>query len=266
MIVYLIRHGQSSNNLLGETIFKQFGEFNRDIYMRERVPEPPLTETGEAQAACLGTYLHNASPKHHRTGYEDPPNEESIIDSSANKLGITRLYCSPMLRTMQTVRPVAEALNLSPSVWIDLHEHGGVFHRPAIDAEAIGYPGLNRSEMAEMFPVYSLDGIGQDGWWFGGEEDRAACHGRAVRVAEALRQMAVDDTKNERIAAVSHGTFLDSLLKALLGRLPGNDFHFNHYNTGITRIDFTRSHTDGSLFMIIRYTNRVDHLRPDLIT
>ena len=240
MILYLIRHGQSANNLLADQLQERPGPFPYETYMKQRVAEPPLTEMGEKQANRLGTYISDVA--------------------------ISRLYCSPMLRTMQTIQPVADALGLSPSVWLDLHEHGGVFLRSGANAEAVGFPGLSRAEMSQKFPGFRLNDVGECGWWQGGEEDRASCHARAVRVAEALHQMAKDSEEDEGIAAVSHGTFLDSLLKALLGRLPGNEIYFNHHNTGITRVDFTPSITDNSMVATVRYTNRIDHLADNDLT
>ncbi|MYH63108.1 MAG: histidine phosphatase family protein, partial [Caldilineaceae bacterium SB0675_bin_29] len=137
MILYLIRHGQSFNNLLAEQLMDRPGPYPYESYMKQRVAEPPLTTLGEEQAERLGSYV--------------------------NGMAISRLYCSPMLRTMQTIRPLAESLGCNPAVWIDLHEHGGVFHRPGADAEAVGHPGLNRSEMSEMFPNYRTDSIGESG-------------------------------------------------------------------------------------------------------
>ena len=240
MILYLIRHGQSANNLLAEQLNEGPGQISFETYMKQRVAEPPLTEMGEKQAKRLGTFISDVA--------------------------ITRLYCSPMLRTMQTMQPVADALGCDPSVWLELHEHGGIFLRPAADAEAVGFPGLSRAEMSAMFPGYRLDGIGESGWWHGAEEDRASCHARALRVAEALHLMAKESDEEEGIAAVSHGTFLDSLLKALLGRLPGNEIYFNHHNTGITRVDFSTSRTESSMSVTIRYTNRADHLADNHLT
>ena len=234
MILYLIRHGQSTNNLLAEQLKEREDEVYWSSYTKERVAEPALTAMGEEQASLLGTYMGDVA--------------------------ISRLYCSPMLRTMQTIQPVADALGASPSVWLDLHEHGGIFLRPDASAEAVGFPGLSRAEMSAKFPGYRLDGVGENGWWQGAEEDRAACHARAVRVAEALHKMAKESEEDEGIAAVSHGTFMDSLLKALLGRLPGNEIYFNHHNTGITRVDFLSSMSDSGMFVIVRYTNRTDHL------
>ena len=136
MILYLIRHGQSANNLLAEQLKERPGPFPYETYMKQRVAEPPLTEMGERQANRL------------RNSFGDQ--------------AISRLYCSPMLRTMQTMQPVADALGTSPSVWLDLHEHGGIFHRPGTDAEAVGHPGLSRAEMSAKFPGYRLDGIGEE--------------------------------------------------------------------------------------------------------
>lgn len=240
MILYLIRHGQSSNNLLAEQLKDRPGPYPYETYMKQRVAEPPLTKLGEVQAERLGSYVGG--------------------------MGISRLYCSPMLRTMQTIRPLAESLGCNPAVWIELHEQGGVFHRPSAEAQAVGHPGLSRSEMNELFPNYRSDGIGERGWWQGGEEDLASCHARAVRVAEELHRMASESEEDASIAAVSHGTFMDSLLKALLGRLPGNDLYFNHHNTGVTRVDFSPNRMPGRLTVTVRYTNRVEHLTDGHLT
>ncbi len=236
MILYLIRHGQSTNNLLDEELKKQTEPSSFDDYMKRRVSEPPLTANGERQADKLGRFI--------------------------GSLPVAHLYCSPMLRTMQTMRPVAASLGSAPSVWVDLHEHGGIFQRASADAEAVGFPGMGRTEMAANFPGYRLDGISEKGWWFGGEEDRAGCHARAARVLEELHRMAQELATDETVAAISHGTFMDSLLKAIVGRLPGNEFYFNHHNTGITRVDFL-PWEDRSCAAFIRYVNRIDHLADD---
>ena len=87
---------------------------------------------------------------------------------------------------------------------------------------------------------------------------------RAQRVAAALQVMATE-RGDEAILLVSHGTFLDQLLKALFGVSGGADtdmrFHFSHLNTGISRIDFL----EGG-HVAVRYLNRVPHLEPKLHT
>ena len=268
MILYLIRHGQSVNNLLGESTLTSSGEFDENAfktYMSSRVADPPLTEIGQRQAERLAVFLREARPKHRAT-HDDPPEDALRGTDVVNRLGISRIYCSPTLRTLQTTRPSATALGLRPEVWVDLHEHGGIFDNSGPDGSVVGKSGLTRSEMAALYPDYTLDErIRENGWWFGGEEDRPDCDARAARVDARLRQMA-KEIGDERIAVVVHGTFMDSLLKAILGRLPGNEFHISHYNTAITRVDYTMSWRDKTPLLLIRYTNRVDHLTPDLIT
>lgn len=268
MILYLIRHGQSANNLLGESVLTPSGDFNQDgynTYMSTRVADPPLTEIGHRQAERLAVFLRDAKPKHRAT-HDDPPEEELRGTEVTNRLGISRIYCSPMLRTLQTAQPSATALGVQPRVWIDIHEHGGIFDNQTPDGSPMGRPGLTRSQIESQFPGYEIaEGIGEAGWWTGGEEDRPTCDGRAIRVAARLRELAAE-LGDERIAIVSHGTFMDSLIKAIIGRLPGVEFHFSHYNTGITRIDYAKSWEEKSALTLVRYTNRVDHLTPELIT
>ena len=80
MELYLIRHGQSTNNEGG----------------LPRTADPPLTDIGVEQARWTG---------------------ESLKDE-----GITRLYCSPMLRTLQTAQIISDILDLPPHVFVGLHE------------------------------------------------------------------------------------------------------------------------------------------------
>lgn len=268
MILYLIRHGQSANNLLGENVLTVNGqqtEAGHKSYMSNRVADPSLTVVGEQQVQRLADFLTEVHPKHRAT-HDDPPEDELRGTDVANRLGISRIYCSPMLRTLQTAQPAATRLGIHPQVWVDVHEHGGVFDNLSPDGSPVGYPGLSRSQIEAQFPGYVVgEGVTEDGWWSGGEEDRHTCDGRAIRVAARLWEMA-REFGDERIAIVTHGTFMDSLLTAILGRLPGNEFHFSHYNTGITRIDYTQRWRDKTPLVLIRYTNRIDHLTPELIT
>jgi broad specificity phosphatase PhoE len=267
MILYLIRHAQSANNALAEKIRAAAGEFDElsyDEYRLNRSADPTLTDIGFKQAEILASYLKYAQPKH-RAGFDDPGDLEPG-EFTGNPFGITRLYCSAMLRTLQTARPVAESLGLSPRIWVDIHEHGGMFDNTGENGAAVGYPGLTRAQLAEQFPTYEIPHeVSDKGWWFSAEEDLPSCQGRAIRVAAEINKMAIE-FPDERIALISHGTFLDQLLKALTGRLPGHEFHYGLYNTSITRLDLTTALHTGLPFTVIRYTNRVDHLAADLIT
>lgn len=243
MELYIVRHGQSTNNV-------------SMIYdAKDREADPALTDLGVKQAAKVADYLAHAD------------NFDLWIDRKTEDrrpikgFGITRLYCSPMLRTLQTSQPISQSLNLMPEVWPDLHEHGGLHLDLGDDKGIQGFPGLGRSAMLERFPGYKLpDTITDKGWYdfSRGVEDIATAMGRAIRVAAQLKAQAASD---QRIALVIHGTFADALIKALLNLLPNHEVYFAMYNTGITRIDFRR---DGKV--VPRFFNRTVHLAPDEVS
>jgi 2,3-bisphosphoglycerate-dependent phosphoglycerate mutase len=213
---------------------------------------------GERQAQNLAE--HVTANAHPESRHEDNPVQPY------SGYGFTHLYCSPMLRSMQTAEPIARTTGLTPEVWTDIHEHGGIFlGNPRAGDDLVICPGMTRSEILERFPAYQLpDALQEDGWWNRGYEDMPGCYARAIRVARILNQRAKtnrDREMSEGIAIVSHGTFIDSLLKAFFHHLPDRRHFYQHYNTAITRIDFM---PDGTL--LLRYTNRTQHLPPDMFS
>lgn len=251
MKLFIIRHAESANNRLAI-------DLTYDQYMAQRSADPVITELGARQAALLAEHLAcaaapesqiEAHPGHGNGGYH-----------------LTHLYCSPMLRTLQTARPVAQALGLQPQVWIEIHEHGGMFRgNPRSGEELVIHPGLTRAAIQSDYPGYQLpDRITEEGWWFSAYEDMPGCNARAMRVARDLRRRAQEERTQEvesRIALISHGTFLDALIKAFFNQLPERELYYFHYNTAITRIDFM---PNGTLFL--RYLNRIQHLPPEMIS
>lgn len=237
MELYIIRHGQSTNNV-------------SMIYdAKDREADPPLTELGQQQAAKVAEYLA------HGENFEQSLDRRQEERQTMQGFGITRLFCSPMIRTLQTTLPISKALNIQPEVWPDLHEHGGLHLDMGDERGILGFPGLGRSAMMEQFPGYVLhESITEAGWYdpTRGVEDLASAMARAIRVAGVLKQQA---NTQQRIALVVHGTFADALIKALLNLLPNHELYFLMYNTGITRIDFRQ---DGKT--VPRYMNRVTHL------
>ena len=243
MELFIIRHGQSTNNV-------------SMIYdARDREADPPLTELGVRQAAKVATYLATGENFDHWVERKTEDRE------TMQGFGITRLYCSPMLRTLQTTLPISKALNLQPEIWPDLHEHGGLHLDTGDERGILGFPGLGRSAINEQFPGYILhDSITEAGWYdfSHGVEDIASAMARAIRVANVLRAQA---NSQQRIGLIIHGTFADALIKALLNMLPNHEVYFLMYNTAITRIDFRR---DGKT--VPRFMNRVEHLAPDEVS
>ncbi|HLV33825.1 MAG TPA: histidine phosphatase family protein [Spirillospora sp.] len=233
MELYIIRHGQSTNNALRSAV--------------GRVQDAPLTEIGHRQAEALAQHLaagpYPESEWERRAGYE-----------------FDHLYCSAMQRALQTAEPVGKALGLKPEVWVEVHEQGGIY-LDSDDGRYIGFPGMTRAEISERFPDYVLpESVTESGWWNNKTyEDVGAAAGRAIAVAEILIERSQQG--DERIALISHGMFVNLLIKALLNQLPSATTYYHHYNTGISRIDIN-PHAP----LILRYLNRTAHLTPDLLT
>ncbi len=251
MKLFLIRHGESANNRLDDTVT------DYDDYMSKRCADPPLTELGERQAEAVAHHVATAQiPEHHRHD----------LELGSVGYGITKLYCSGMLRAMQTTQPIARALGLQPTVWVDIHEHGGMFEgNPRSEAGVTNYAGMTRTAMQDRFPGYILPAeITEAGWWHGGYEAMSGCNRRAAETAETLRTWAkadLEEARNEHVALVVHGTFMDAVIKALTGQLPNEKIYYSHYNTAITRVDFLRDE-----LAVLRYVNRSRHLSGELLT
>ncbi len=237
MQLYLIRHAQSTNNALADE--------------RYRVSDPPLTQLGERQSEILARHLTD--------GRELEPSTSTGNNHHQPGYGITRLYCSPMWRALQTAYFIGQALGLATEVWIDLHEKGGIYLDHEDGRGPVGYPGRTRREMRAAFPDYVLpEGITEHGWWNRAYEDWPACHERAIQVAGELHRWPPSD---ERIVLVSHGGFMDALLKALFKQSPDRHLFYYHYNTAVSRVDLQ---SDGNLG--VQYLNRVSHLPLELIS
>lgn len=246
--LYLVRHGESTNNAL--TRLQGY-----EAYMLSRSNDPLLSPTGLTQAEKVAPLVARLL---------DQDRAQLLAADGADAPLHERVEVSPMWRAMQTVQPIAQALGMVPTVRTDIFEHGGIFLRGE-DGISQGYPGAHRAKIQASFPTYALaDEITEEGWWRGAEEDLADCHARAIRVAHGLReeaQAAKEAGIRKRLVMVSHGTFMDALLKAIFFQLPSYAVYYYHNNTGVTCIDF--NHPEVAL----RFSNRLDHLDgPEIVT
>lgn len=235
MKLLLIRHAESDNNYL-------WSQLGPEGYWASRSADPTITERGFEQADALARHMEKVD------------------------YGITDLFVSPMLRTVQTARPTVEALSLQPRLWIDIHEDGGLWTSDPADPGNFGnHPGITRAEFIRDHPEFELvDGITDDGWWTLGREDRAGCCARAMRVASELTARADaerDEGIDSVVALVSHGAFLDMLVHVLFGQLPSAGHFYELNNTSLTLLDFPKPGR-----VVVKYLNRTEHLTPDLIT
>jgi len=224
MDVLLIRHAESANNALWAR--------DRDAFTTGRTHDPPLTELGFEQADVLARHLAERGAR------------------------IDRLVASPMLRAIQTARPIAAALGLELEIWVEVHERGGIYvGDPATGEGFVAHPGLSRGAIDELVPGASVpDAVDDEGWWRGGHETDDVF---AVRAGDAFARL-VDESgqaaEDDVIAVVTHGDFANALLGAAVGAPPGRVF-FNHVNTGLTRL---RLRASGRVSL--GYVNRTPHL------
>jgi len=249
MQLYLIRHGQSMNNARWESA---------DGVLSPRTPDPTLTEKGVRQAEAVAEFLSFSKP-----------GEEDFWRDAQNRLGfgITHLYCSLMLRALQTATILSERLGLPLTSLPDAHEVGGVFIETIVDdaLEVSVDHGVTPAFLQANFPNLILSKpIPEKGWWRGGREDDSLPLKRAQEVLNWIkaRHLGSDD----RVVLVTHGGFYNSMVRAMLQialDVPDNrnlDFRLIYNNCAISRFDFVGDR----IWMV--YHNRADFLPDDLIT
>lgn len=246
MDLFLIRHGESSNNALADA--------------SQRVADPELTATGRAQAERVAAYLAE--------GLHLTPAERA-----AGRPFLDRLYCSAMIRALQTAQEIGRAMESAPEVWVAIHEIGGIYLDHGGERGVVGYPGLTRAEIAVRFPASVVPAeVGEDGWWNEGVETNQQVQRRAIDAATALLARAGEKT---RIGLVTHAGFMSLLLRALDNKLRGKGegfyresdfaaiqggFSYEHDNTAITRISLRHA----PALVAIQYVNRTEHLPSEL--
>ena len=223
MELYLIRHGQSTNN----------------EGKHPRAADPPLTDLGVEQARWAG---------------------ESLKDE-----GVTQLYCSPMLRTLQTAQIIGDILDLPLHVFVGLHEWGGIWEDRE-DGTSVQLPGLPRSGIREICPDVILpDDVTDQGWWFNtgfAGDIEGMCqlaHENALAFIAHLTEYHV--STEQRIAAVSHGGSGGSLISAFFGLSPDVGYsRFTQNNTGVSKMLFTSERRQ------LHYLNKISYLPQEAVT
>jgi 2,3-bisphosphoglycerate-dependent phosphoglycerate mutase len=239
MQFYFLRHAQSFNNSL----------WTRTGSNKGRSEDPELTDIGLVQAKLLAEFLRDGDPK------DNHPKERG-----RSGFGITHLYSSMMVRSVNTGSMIANALDLPLIAWEDLHERGGIYRDDAETGEKICLPGKNREYFSTNYPELVLpESFPEAGWWnFRPYEQADACMLRARRFLEGLLERHAG--RDDRVAAVSHGGFYNDFLRTLLNLQVRKGIWFSIYNVGITRIDFQEDMIE------LVYQNRVDYLPGELVT
>ncbi|MCB8942822.1 MAG: histidine phosphatase family protein [Ardenticatenaceae bacterium] len=247
MQLYFIRHAQSENNLLWLETQSAVG----------RKADPMLTAVGHQQAQHLAHFLAQTTSS---------PNGHTPDSLNRHGFGLTHLYCSLMVRTIQTGMYVAQACQLPLMALSNLHEVTGIYLDDETTGQPIGLPGPNRAEFLAQFPDLILpDEVGEEGWWNRPPEPRDETMNRAQAVLASILQK--HGSTEDRVALISHGGFYQRFMTAVYNLPPEHLHHHSAYryrftihNTAITRFEF------GSDFTGLAYQNRVDFLPPELVT
>lgn len=216
MELLLIRHAESFNNAASVT------------GSQVRQPDPSLSETGFAQARALTSAWE-------LVGYPRPD----------------VLLTSLMRRTIETIAPSADALDLPILPQSDTFEIGGPYD--GAWADQVTHPGSPGSVLSGLSERVVLPGIVTDeGWHHTGFEPSDAWPRRAAALWARLQTEYADGV----VALVSHGAFGSHLLQAALGT--SADLHLANTGTALVRVD------EGGTRLV--WYNRLDHLRAEQVT
>ncbi len=240
MQLYFIRHAQSENNALWDRTGSSEG----------RSEDPGLSDVGKQQAELVAKFI----------GQKNEGMEENAHDPQNRfGFGLTHLYSSLMIRSVETGTAIAEATGVPLVGWKELHETGGIYLTNPTTGEREGKPGNTRSYFQSHFPKFVLpEMITENGWWNRAFELEEELLPRAKMVLQTLLEE--HGKTNDHVAIVSHGGFYNVFLTALLNLDVERRTWFSLNNVAITRIDFR----EDEVFLI--YMNRVDFLPKKLIT
>lgn len=240
MKLLIIRHGESTNNLLHATT----GGFEG------REPDPELTTRGARQADILAAAM--------RDGVQPAP---------------TILYSSLMKRAVQTAAAIAAALDMRILGHLETYEAGGPYE--GLPHAPVPHPGATRAELLGITDRLDLpDGVDETGWYRGDGEDDPARAARGVRVVRGL--LASYAGTDETVGVVCHEWIAQYLIRAAIGFTAHKGIAepwMGLANTGTTFIDMEQpvpvteaAHAGGHVERVLTWHNNTRHLPLDLIT
>ncbi len=238
MKLLLIRHGQSTNNVLTAAGHP----------FRGRSADPELTPLGVQQSSRLAEAF--------REGLLPRP---------------TVLISSPMVRAVQTAAPLADELDLPIHVDAHAYEVGGVYSGAPQSPGA--HPGAAASRLLALGSRVRLpEGFGEQGWYAGGAhvETQPEAQERGRLLYHCL--ITAHPERSEIIGLVCHEWISQYLIRAAL-RLTNPegspDPWFVLVNTATTLIETDRPAPkpfEGTGTSAIWWVNRHDHLTADELT
>eukprot|EP00732_Lithocolla_globosa_P001264 Lithocolla_globosa_v1_NODE_599_length_3623_cov_13.493554.p2 type:complete len:259 gc:universal NODE_599_length_3623_cov_13.493554:2124-1348(-) len=188
MRLVLYRHGESSNNKKDHHDTVEGGKEKKG-----REPDPDLTPKGHKQAEVSAPFL-------------------------ASHFQFSLVLVSPMRRALQTAAPLKRYLE-DTEIRIDteIFEQGGLFKGERKEQgkgkEHVFGPSVKLA--AEIVGARVDEECEEKGWWRGGYEQPDQTRSRAKRVKEKLFEIE-KQSKNRDVLLVTHGLFIDYLMKEML--------------------------------------------------
>lgn len=206
MRIIVIRHAQSSNNVLSEISY--------DIYANGRTEDPMITEKGEEEAIVIGRFLKNNNFK---------------IDKCMQKwlfvysitipniiTNITLVFSSASQRSLLTMNIIANVYNKETpkELFLEIHEFGGVYK--GVD----GMPGMNADEIKAKVPeiiIPNEDSL-MFGWWKSDtKETEEAFKDRVKKAINKLKDLAKVSEEDYTVCIITHGLFMNAFFSSMLG-------------------------------------------------
>eukprot|EP00930_Biecheleria_cincta_P100256 TRINITY_DN91886_c0_g1_i1.p1 TRINITY_DN91886_c0_g1~~TRINITY_DN91886_c0_g1_i1.p1 ORF type:complete len:298 (+),score=26.86 TRINITY_DN91886_c0_g1_i1:84-977(+) len=239
--IYFVRHAESLNNAAGHHDGTDAPPHSPKRRKTERSHDPELSEKGVKQASAVGVHVGE------------------MLKHADMSLRPGSVITTGMHRAIDTARLLmAEVLAASPdadfkvSVVTCLHEEGGCFvgKRPKTPEAEANYNGSlvygdTVSQIRERLKLQGdstpvdapvevsriLEGgklqplATDECWWRGGYESKSDSQARAERVVAwlwSLVQVPEVEAKAGAVVIVSHGLFMDRVLKTMMGCGDGN--------------------------------------------
>merc|ERR1719265_19262 len=123
-----------------------------------------------------------------------------------------------MSRTLQTMAPLAAALDMRPEVKTLCYEVGGCYESDAAFTTFQGRGGLSQADMAAAFPNFDVSAVGAEGWYDTSKkrESDDVARKRVCDFADWLRNFQSGLTADRSAVLVAHHDFICVLLDELV--------------------------------------------------
>jgi broad specificity phosphatase PhoE len=261
--VLFVRHGQSANNVLWESLMEKITKENvprsevERLWGEVHIDDPDLTKKGADEAVQLGNYIRGG------------------LDWLGRTL---RFYTSPFKRTLDTTDNITKAFSKEQYdvlVHPQIYETGGVYY---INKQNLrDGPGkcFSRPDIERLYG-YDASALPAEGpWYASGWESDSQSRERANGVSNWIKSAEFRElNENKIVVFVMHGNFIDHLQKAMMN-IPEDatiDSKVTNDHT-VHPVSFGTPNTATSLFFVfkdgrisVRYIGNVAHLNSCLET